>query len=911
MGVPSWVQWPTYLGICEQPFPGAKDGCPANLTAVDDELLGASQRDTVLACISDPAERSAKVVEAVAWSWKGYSGAHWVNLSLTLVDSLDTLYLAGLEQEFEGAAKWVIEELDVAAPGPVSLFETTIRIVGGLLSAHHLCSVSHPQLSKGLGDKAVELGTRLLPALTSSPSGIPYSDVNLRTGAASAPLWANISSLSEVATLSLEFTHLSRLSGRPEFEELALAVHDKLQTFVEQHGPLLPLYYNPVTGGRAAVGGSQTATLGARADSYYEYLLKQWLITGKQPGSPLLGRYVDAMRAVRTRLLRRTAPTAAGGLVYVGEQARPGMAASSKMDHLVCFLPGLLALGDLHGVSTIVVPTAPIVGGATQDPSSSSGSEGSADTASSGGDGGTASKDSEAGNGSQGAGAGADSSGSGSNAIAGGGSGKAAGALSELEVLPDLELAEQLASTCYELYRRTPSGLAPEIVHFSERAEDGGEEYPGKHLHDVGHGDFYIKPQDAHNLLRPETVESLYMLWKVTGRPRYRDWAWAIFRAFQRWCRVEGEEQCLGAAAETEDGLAEGDSAGPAAPADGAASNGSSGDVEGAGVEAAPSMQQGLQLQQGQESAGKAAGGIMQEELVTMTEEPEPQQGQQQGHQAAQQGPGEGGVDATAGRELLLQQIVEAVRLDPPFHRQQQHGQQEGFQPQEQQQQQRAGQPEVLLGRRQLQHWQQQRQRQQQRERQQTEEAQQQQQEEAPRCQQGQQGLRAGGYTSLASVLQVPPRRQDKMESFWVAETLKYLFLTFSEPPERCLDESCGGGNESSGGVPGGEPPLAQPTGRTLVSLWTQVFNTEAHPLPTVGPRKEEGLKYHAAHAAAVHASAEGVGTETNVGAQTGRGGSGTASRGAGGSDKISGMAGGAGKPELTRSSSGSSRDEL
>ena len=70
-----------------------------------------------------------------------------------------------------GACRWVVESLDVAAPGPVSLFETTIRIVGGLLSAHHLCAASHPHLSKGLGDKAVELGTRLLPALTSSPSG--------------------------------------------------------------------------------------------------------------------------------------------------------------------------------------------------------------------------------------------------------------------------------------------------------------------------------------------------------------------------------------------------------------------------------------------------------------------------------------------------------------------------------------------------------------------------------------------------------------------------------------------------------------------------------------------------------------------------------------------------------------------
>ncbi len=59
----------------------------------------------------------------------------------------------------------------MSAPAAVSLFETTIRIVGGLLAAHHLCSESHPALSRGLGHKAVALGERLLPAFTASPSG--------------------------------------------------------------------------------------------------------------------------------------------------------------------------------------------------------------------------------------------------------------------------------------------------------------------------------------------------------------------------------------------------------------------------------------------------------------------------------------------------------------------------------------------------------------------------------------------------------------------------------------------------------------------------------------------------------------------------------------------------------------------
>ena len=46
--------------------------------------------------------------------------------------------------------------------------------------------------------------------------------------------------------------------------------------------------------------------------------------------------------------------------------------------------------------------------------------------------------------------------------------------------------------------------------------------------------------QAKHNLLRPETVESLFVMWRVTGRLVYREWGWAIFSAFETHCRVQG-----------------------------------------------------------------------------------------------------------------------------------------------------------------------------------------------------------------------------------------------------------------------------------------------------------------------------------------------------------------------------------
>ena len=57
----------------------------------------------------------------------------------------------------------------------------------------------------------------------------------------------------------------------------------------------------------------------------------------------------------------------------------------------------------------------------------------------------------------------------------------------------DLELAEDLMLTCYEMYRRMPAGLAPEIVFFTQH--DQGFDHPKQHHPDVGQGDFKVKQQ--------------------------------------------------------------------------------------------------------------------------------------------------------------------------------------------------------------------------------------------------------------------------------------------------------------------------------------------------------------------------------------------------------------------------------
>lgn len=65
----------------------------------------------------------------------------WGSYSLTLIDALDTLATMGNFTEFRRAARLLEEKMDFDRDINVSVFETNIRIVGGLLSAHLLSSV--------------------------------------------------------------------------------------------------------------------------------------------------------------------------------------------------------------------------------------------------------------------------------------------------------------------------------------------------------------------------------------------------------------------------------------------------------------------------------------------------------------------------------------------------------------------------------------------------------------------------------------------------------------------------------------------------------------------------------------------------------------------------------------------------
>ncbi|KAK3271045.1 hypothetical protein CYMTET_20587 [Cymbomonas tetramitiformis] len=204
----------------------------------------------------DTSSRQGAVKASFRWAWEGYrkyawgedellpvsrKSQKWFGLGLTLIDSLDTMLLMGLEEEYKEARAWVAEHLDLDQDVNVNLFETTIRVLGGLLSAYHLSG--HDPLFR---EKAVDLGERLLPAFDTA-SGVPMSDVNLKTHKSNPPLWTSHSSLAETTTLTLEFTYLANITNRPEFAQPARKVISIVDQLHKQSG-LAPIYISPDKG---------------------------------------------------------------------------------------------------------------------------------------------------------------------------------------------------------------------------------------------------------------------------------------------------------------------------------------------------------------------------------------------------------------------------------------------------------------------------------------------------------------------------------------------------------------------------------------------------------------------------------------------------------------------------------------
>ena len=134
-------------------------------------------------------------------------------LGATIIDSLDTLWIMGLSDHYSRARNWVDEFLYFDREWEASVFETTIRVLGGLLAAYDLSG------DEMYVEKCLELAKRLEQAFR-TPTGVPKNIVNLKTGETKTPPWTGapgVVVLSEFGSLAMEFGALSeRVTPRDE-----------------------------------------------------------------------------------------------------------------------------------------------------------------------------------------------------------------------------------------------------------------------------------------------------------------------------------------------------------------------------------------------------------------------------------------------------------------------------------------------------------------------------------------------------------------------------------------------------------------------------------------------------------------------------------------------------------------------
>ncbi|KAJ2368342.1 hypothetical protein IW150_005434, partial [Coemansia sp. RSA 2607] len=389
-------------------------------------------------------ERRAAVRSAMRHAWEGYhqhafghdellpvsnkSNDKWGGWGVTLIDALDTLYIMELYDEFDqGVTHAVNVDFAKAKKGYTTpFFEMIIRSLAGLLTAYEM------SLDRRLLDKAEQVGNVLLPAFNTS-TGIPYPRVDVNAGQA---VPANRVCLAEAGTVQLEYWKLSELTGNSIYHNAAQRVVDILDETEKPYPGLYPIWIDIESGNLT----SGQITFGGQGDSWYEYMLKQYIFSHKKVDQ-YRRMYVESIDSMKEKMVKRSVFDPQ--MYYVGDLDSAAKRFSPKFQHLTCFVPGMLALGS-----------------------------------------------------------------------------------KVLDRPDDLELAKNLTYTCFQMYNQTATGLGPEYVLFRDNQDKGlsntnhDDDFAVVSLDkapDSEKADGFYLGYDKSYVLRPETVESLMILYRITG----------------------------------------------------------------------------------------------------------------------------------------------------------------------------------------------------------------------------------------------------------------------------------------------------------------------------------------------------------------------------------------------------------
>ncbi|XP_075966578.1 ER degradation-enhancing alpha-mannosidase-like protein 1 [Anarhichas minor] len=272
------------------------------------------------------------------------------NYSLTLIDTLDTLLVLGNVTEFQKAVKLVIDTVSFDKDSTVQVFEANIRILGSLISSHILLTdPKHPFGNVGfdgydneLLHLAHDLAVRLLPAFENTSTGIPYPRVNLKTGV--PPDSINETCTAGAGSLLVEFGILSRLIGDSTFEWVARRAVRALWNLRSNETGLLGNVVNIQTGQWV---GKQSG-LGAGMDSFYEYLLKSYILFGEIEDHRMFQAAYGSIQSHMRRGRESCNEGEGDPPLYVNVNMFSGEIMNTWIDSLQAFFPGLQVLnGDV------------------------------------------------------------------------------------------------------------------------------------------------------------------------------------------------------------------------------------------------------------------------------------------------------------------------------------------------------------------------------------------------------------------------------------------------------------------------------------------------------------------------------------------------------------------------------------
>ncbi|KAH8594912.1 glycoside hydrolase family 47 protein [Bisporella sp. PMI_857] len=443
-------------------------------------------------------KRADTVKESFVHSWNGYKKYAWLRdevapesgkwkdtfggWAATLVDSLDTLWIMGMKEDFELAVR-ACEQIDFTTTESkdINVFETTIRYLGGFLAAYDISGGKYPLLLV----KAVEVG-ELLMSVFDTPNRMPISRWDWQNYVEGNKQTAPERMLvSELGSMSLEFTRLSQLTGEPKYYDAVQRIADALEK--GQNTTKLPgMWPISIDASKPSFEDDVIFTLGGMSDSLYEYFPKQYLILGGVLAQPK-NLYEQFIEVAKTHMFKRFYNTKDEPLLVSGDVRVQGAASNSeikfeaKNQHLTCFTGGMVGLG------------------------------------------------------------------------------------SRIFNRPDeLSVAEELTAGCVWAYDTSANGIAPEIftvlpcpknydckwdekvwhkalldAHPTTATTDAEREAHVKNaISSLRLPPGFMALNDKRYVLRPEAIESVFLMYRITGDKKWQDAAWRMFQAIEKVTRT-------------------------------------------------------------------------------------------------------------------------------------------------------------------------------------------------------------------------------------------------------------------------------------------------------------------------------------------------------------------------------------